>query len=450
MIVNHPRASLRAANAGFGEKVFVPRRMQAATQRTENGKEAGGTNTRERLRRVALELFWEKGYRLTSTRDLATALGVKQASLYYHVKNKEELLHEICYNALQQVIEKVKAAAQRADTPIKKLGAIAQTHMVATLELQKEFLVAMYDYRSLSAVCNAEINRFWSDYEQRVSAIYDEAIRRGEMRKDIPHTYHYHAVMSMTNWSVLWYRPEGALPLDALGAIFSDLYLNGAACQGVRVDVRKATPTSPPREENPICETRNETHARLVDTASALFAAGGYATTSIRTIAQAMGVEPSSLYYYVPSKDALCYEIIHAAHEHMLTEVERAVDGVQNAQERMLRLIVAHVEALLEHQNWFAVANEQINFLDTEKRAEIVQLRDRYEARVRDALKAAQSAGVLRGDIDARLLGFALLGMITHIYPWYRPGIDLAPRELALLLADFFLHGVRQRPMRAA
>jgi AcrR family transcriptional regulator len=206
--------------------------------------------------------------------------------------------------------------------------------------------------------------------------------------------------------------------------------------------VRKATPTSPPREENPICETRNETHARLVDTASALFAAGGYATTSIRTIAQAMGVEPSSLYYYVPSKDALCYEIIHAAHEHMLTEVERAVDGVQNAQERMLRLIVAHVEALLEHQNWFAVANEQINFLDTEKRAEIV--------RVRDALKAAQSAGVLRGDIDARLLGFALLGMITHIYPWYRPGIDLAPRELALLLADFFLHGVRQRPMRAA
>jgi AcrR family transcriptional regulator len=131
MIVNHPRASLRAANAGFGEKVFVPRRMQAATQRTENGKEAGGTNTRERLRRVALELFWEKGYRLTSTRDLATALGVKQASLYYHVKNKEELLHEICYNALQQVIEKVKAAAQRADTPIKKLGAIAQTHMVA-------------------------------------------------------------------------------------------------------------------------------------------------------------------------------------------------------------------------------------------------------------------------------------------------------------------------------
>ena len=415
----------------------------------ESRKEAG-SDTRERLRQIALNLFWEKGYRSTSTRDLAAALGVKQASLYYHVKNKEELLYEICYSALQQVIGRVTEAAETSSSPIERLRAIARTHMVATLDLQKEFLVSMYDYRSLSTACNAEINRFWSNYEQKVSLLYDEAIACGTMRTGIPHSYHYHALMSMTNWSVLWYRADGPLSLDSLGSIFSDLYLNGAARQNVALDVRGVRLATLPPADNPICETRNETHARLVDTASTLFASGGYTTTSIRTIAHAMGVEQSSLYYYVSSKDELCYEIIRSAHEHMLNAVTRAIEGIEDATERLLQLIVAHVEALLEHQNWFAVANEQINFLDATRRAEIVQLRDRYEASVRNALQAAQRAGVLRDDMDVRYLGFALLGTITHIYPWYRPQIDPAPRDLALLLADLFLHGIRPRLHGAA
>lgn len=443
MIVNHTAAKFWLDLV----KVYESKRMQATTPEPENRKETGsnGSGTRERLRRVALNLFWEKGYRSTSTRDLAAALGVKQASLYYHVKNKEELLYEICYNALQQVINKVNAAADMNATPIEKLRAIARAHLVATLELQKEFLVSMYDYRSLSSACNAEINCFWSSYEKKMSLLYDEAIACGAMRAGIPHSYHYHALMSMTNWSVLWYRPNGSLSLDSLASIFSDLYLNGAARQNVVIDVHAIKLAELQNTDNPIYETRNETHARLVDTASALFATGGYTTTSIRTIAHAMGVEPSSLYYYVPSKDELCYEIIRSAHEHMLNAVSRAVVGVKDATEHLLQLIVAHVEALLEHQNWFAVANEQINFLDEARRAEIVELRDRYESYVRTALQAAQRAGVLRDDMDARYLGFALLGTMTHIYPWYRPEADLAPRDLALLLADLFLHGIRPR-----
>lgn len=434
------------------EKVFGPGRIQAMTQKTDRRKKTGasGVGTRERLRSVALDLFWEKGYRSTSTRDLAAALGIRQASLYYHVKNKEELLYEICYSSLQKVIEKVTAVAAKSTAPIEKLRAMARTHMVATLELQKEFLISMYDYRSLSAACNAEINHFWSDYEQKMTLLYDEAIDHGAIRAGIPHTYHYHALMSMTNWSVLWYRPKGVLSLDSLGTIFSDLYLNGAARKDITVAVHAVELAMRLQEDRPLCETRNETHTRLVDTASALFAERGYATTSIRAIAHAMGVEQSSIYYYVASKDELCYEIIRSAHEHMLAAGSEAVEGHGSAIERLLCLIVAHVEALLEHQNWFAVANEQINFLDKTRRIEIVQLRDRYEARMRSILQMAQQEGILRNDIDVRILGFSLLGMITHIYPWYQPGIDLPPRELALLLADLFLHGVRPRPHATA
>jgi AcrR family transcriptional regulator len=413
----------------------------------EDGKEPAsqGAQTRERLRQLALDLFWEKGYRKTSTRDLAAALGVKQASLYYHVKNKEELLYDICSSSLQHVIEQVEAAAHSTTDPLEALAAIARTHMVATLEQQRQMLVSMYDYRSLSAGFFEEINIFWTRYELMVTRIYDQAIVSGQMRSGIPHKYHYHAVMSMTNWSVLWYRPDGELPLAQLAQFFSTIYLEGARAPGARFDLGlgQTAISAHQAELRPICVTKNETHARLLDISSMLFATGGFTTTSIREVADAMGIEKASLYYYITSKDDLCYQIIRSAHEHMLTSARNALEGVVGAEARLLRFIVAHVDALLEHKNWFAVANEQINFLDARKRAEMVGLRDAYELMVRQILADAVAAGLLRADVPVRYLGFALLGMITHIYPWYQEGVDPQPQALAVLLADFFLHGIR-------
>lgn len=410
-----------------------------------NGKESAGTGaqTFERLRQLALDLFWEKGYRKTSTRDLAAALGVQQASLYYYFKNKEELLYDICYTSLEQIIQSAESAAAGSADPLEALGAIARMHLIATLERQRQMLVSMYDYRSLSARYLEQINSFWTRYEQMVTDLYKRAVAAGAMRSNIPHKYHYHAVMSMTNWAVLWYRGDGELTLDELGSIFSDIYINGISCTEMKIKQRRSTATD--IESRPICETRNETHARLLDTASQLFASGGYTTTSIREVAVAMGIEKASLYYYINSKDDLCYQIILSAHEHMLASVRAALVGVEGAESRLLRFIAAHVCALLEHKNWIAVATEQINFLEPRKRAQIVALRDEYEQMVRALLTDAQAAGLVRIDIPARYLGFALLGMITHIYPWYQEEIDPQPQELAVLLADILLNGIRQR-----
>ena len=46
---------------------------------------------------VAVELFKEKGYMGSSVRDLATRLNIKAASLYAHIRSKEEILEWICF-----------------------------------------------------------------------------------------------------------------------------------------------------------------------------------------------------------------------------------------------------------------------------------------------------------------------------------------------------------------
>ncbi|MEZ0364326.1 TetR/AcrR family transcriptional regulator [Mycobacterium sp. pUA109] len=50
------------------------------------------TDTRERIRSVAMELFTERGYATTSLRDIAEQLGVTKAALYYHFRTKEDIV----------------------------------------------------------------------------------------------------------------------------------------------------------------------------------------------------------------------------------------------------------------------------------------------------------------------------------------------------------------------
>ena len=51
---------------------------------------------------VAVELFKEKGYMGSSVRDLATRLNIKAASLYAHIRSKEEILEWICFGIAQE------------------------------------------------------------------------------------------------------------------------------------------------------------------------------------------------------------------------------------------------------------------------------------------------------------------------------------------------------------
>ena len=65
------------------------------------------SDTRERIQRVALELFVERGYEKTSLREIAERLGVTKAALYYHFRTKEDILGSIFEDVISSVDELV-------------------------------------------------------------------------------------------------------------------------------------------------------------------------------------------------------------------------------------------------------------------------------------------------------------------------------------------------------
>jgi len=68
------------------------------------------SSTRDRLLTAAAKLFAERGYGMTSMRDIARATRMRVASLYHHFKSKEDLYHEVLDREQSKIRELINAA----------------------------------------------------------------------------------------------------------------------------------------------------------------------------------------------------------------------------------------------------------------------------------------------------------------------------------------------------
>lgn len=51
--------------------------------------------TKERIMEIALRMFSERGYEAVSIRDICNEVGIKESTLYYHFKNKQDILDSL-------------------------------------------------------------------------------------------------------------------------------------------------------------------------------------------------------------------------------------------------------------------------------------------------------------------------------------------------------------------
>jgi AcrR family transcriptional regulator len=89
------------------------------------GRQRPGGTPREEILDAAAELFTSRGYAATSTRTIADAVGVRQASLYYHFTSKEELLEELLAGTVQPSLAFAAALEAGTESPERRLFSLA-------------------------------------------------------------------------------------------------------------------------------------------------------------------------------------------------------------------------------------------------------------------------------------------------------------------------------------
>jgi TetR/AcrR family transcriptional regulator, cholesterol catabolism regulator len=382
--------------------------------------------TVDRLLDTAAGLFWEKGYAATTTREIAAALHIQQASLYYHVSSKEDLLYQIFVSSLQQFLADVPATVQAA-AATDRIHILIRAHVLTLLKYQKRNMTMLTELRSLSSRHRDEVVALRERYADFVRSTIEEAQAAGEIRTDIPAEYLCLALFNMLNWAARWFREDRDPPPDQVAELFFKLYLQGAASSRAH-SALPAVKAALPRARRQSKAAEHSTVERLLDAAVALFSRKGYSAASTREVASLLGMQKASLYYHIQSKEDLLYFICKSSLERIRSDVETATHEVSDPLERTHALIVAHVESMLRDKD--------------ERLVQIVALREGYVDLVRSVLHDAQKAGALRDDIDVRYLSLGLLGLMNRVLVWYRRRGPLSPSQLGELLAVIFLAGI--------
>ena len=83
--------------------------------------ESGILTTRQRILRVASALFAQKGYHGTSTREIATAVGIQQPSLFHHFESKEAIMSELIDFDLDEPLAVAEREAAATGSPAVRL-----------------------------------------------------------------------------------------------------------------------------------------------------------------------------------------------------------------------------------------------------------------------------------------------------------------------------------------
>jgi AcrR family transcriptional regulator len=73
---------------------------------------------RKQAIRAAASVFAEKGFHGASTKDIAARMGIKQGSLYYYFKSKEEALGEVCLFGIEDYVQRMDDIAN-SDQPFE-------------------------------------------------------------------------------------------------------------------------------------------------------------------------------------------------------------------------------------------------------------------------------------------------------------------------------------------
>ncbi len=83
-----------------------------------------GSTAVEQILDAAGELFVTKGFTVTSTRSIAEAVGIRQASLYHHFPNKEAILEALLDATVVPSLEFARRVTRSVDDPRVALWAV--------------------------------------------------------------------------------------------------------------------------------------------------------------------------------------------------------------------------------------------------------------------------------------------------------------------------------------
>jgi TetR/AcrR family transcriptional regulator len=181
--------------------------------------------TPARILAEAARIFNRLGYHGTALDDVAQALGVTKAALYYHVQSKEELLFQCCKVPVEIGLEGIRRARILARAPDEQLR-LALACYIEGMTDQLRGSVVILEEGTLSAAHYREVQAGRDAYERELREIIGRGIAEEVFEPCDPRVIGF-AILGAMNWIPKWFRPEGDRSGKEIAEAFSSYLVRG-------------------------------------------------------------------------------------------------------------------------------------------------------------------------------------------------------------------------------
>ena len=191
---------------------------------------------------------------------------------------------------------------------------------------------------------------------------------------------------------------------------------------------------------NPAADTRfNAQRERLLKAAAACFNEKGYSGTSLKDVANHLGLTDAALYYYVKNKEELVYQCYLRAGELGREAIDRAIAEGDTGLEQARLYIRYHVEIMVGDRGPVAIMSE-IPSLKPLHRENVLAISRRHSLSFEKILRRGiEDGSIIRCDV--RMTGNAIMGSINWIPKWFH-GNETVARSVSAQFPDILTRGL--------
>jgi TetR/AcrR family transcriptional regulator, cholesterol catabolism regulator len=186
----------------------------------------------------------------------------------------------------------------------------------------------------------------------------------------------------------------------------------------------------------------NDRRELILSTAAKLFARRGLRATTVRQIADAVGLFSGSLYYYFPSKDAIIDELLTRYLDAIKSRYAMVLAADKSPAEILHDLVVTSLEVADEHPHAQAIYQNEGQFMREVPGFEQVQTAaaDVQQTWLR-VIEAGVADGSFRDDIPPRVFYRLIRDAVWLSVRWQRPDGPYTTTQLADDITSIFLDG---------
>jgi AcrR family transcriptional regulator len=194
------------------------------------GSRARSDDRYSRIREVAAQMFHERGYAATSLEDIAKAVGMNRATLYYYIGDKAELLIDILGNPLMEMTQQLVVICELDLPASERLGLAIRKHMTTlTDQYPGLFIFFSENLHVLTIGSERDIVQNSRRYADVLTQLIKDGQDSGEFAPDVDARISMLGIIGMCNWTHRWFQKDGVLTLPQIGEQFSRMAVDALA-----------------------------------------------------------------------------------------------------------------------------------------------------------------------------------------------------------------------------